>query len=47
MTMDNSVAGAFRAMKEAYEKFLRESEKLQKEITEHRMTLPPTLGTIK
>ena len=42
--MEQTVYDAFLAMKEAYGKFLREADELKKELSEHRMSLPPTLG---
>ena len=42
--MDKTILGAFKAMEEAYGKFLREADELKKELSEHRMSLPPTLG---
>jgi len=45
--MEQTVYDAFLAMKAAYDKFVKESEELNKKNHERVMNLPPTLGTIK
>jgi len=42
--MEQSVMDAFQALKEAYEKFLKESEEFIARQKEYQMNLPPTLG---